>query len=274
MDYRDPWTQNPHREKPALARRIREEARLLSESAAVTIVSSSWAETLERQHGVGSKLHVITNGYDPEDLSNVKPVDFGHFAIVYAGVLYPPKRIISPVMQALKHIKDKYDGIAKEYYFHYYGSHHERVREEARRADVTDRVVLHGQVSRAEALSAAKGASVNVVITSVADQASLEERGIVTGKIFDAVGLGAPILLICPPNGDAEVVIKATALGRTFQGSQTDQIASFLWDIMSGRTMEPGNPAAYSWPHIAKTLDGILRGVLEPHAVTMKRIDN
>jgi glycosyltransferase involved in cell wall biosynthesis len=275
MDYRDPWTQNPHREKAPLTRRIREEARLLSGSAAVTIVSSSWAKTLERQHGVGSKLHVITNGYDPEDLSNVKPVEFGHFAIVYAGVLYPPKRVITPVMQAIKWIKEKYDGSAGEYYFHYYGSHLEHVREEATRADVTDRVVLHGQVSRAEALSAVKGASVNVVITSVADQASLEERGIVTGKIFDAVGLGATILLICPPDGDAEIVIKDTALGQTFRGSQTDQIAAFLWDVMSGRrAMQPGNPAAYSWPHIAKRLDGILRGVLERHPVAIKKTNN
>lgn len=262
MDYRDPWTENPHREKPPLARRVREEARLLAGSAAVTIVSSSWAETLDRQHGIGSKLHVVTNGYDPDDLSQVKAIEFGHFAIVYAGVLYPPKRVITPLMQAFKRIQERVNGSAPEFYFHYYGSHGEHIREEAISAGVMDRVVIHGQVSRGEALAAVKGASVDVVITSVADEAPREELGIVTGKIFDAVGLRSPILLICPPGSDAEIVIKETGLGGAFKGSEVDGIAGFLWDLMSGHDIQPTNLAAYSWANIAQRLDGVCRGVI------------
>jgi glycosyltransferase involved in cell wall biosynthesis len=263
MDYRDPWTQNPHREAAAPAKLIQEESRLLAGSAAVTIVSPSWGEVLNRQHGIDSKLHVITNGYDPEDLSQVEPAQFGHFAIVYAGVLYPPKRVITPVMRAIKRLRENSNGIGNECYFHYYGAHQEHVVDEAKRAGVSEQVVLHGQVSRAEALSAVKGANVAVVITTVLDEASKEEQGIVTGKIFEAVGLRTPILLICPSGSDAESVIRETGLGRAFRGSEVDGITGFLRDLMSGHAVRSKNVAEYSWPNIGKKLDHILRGVLE-----------
>jgi glycosyltransferase involved in cell wall biosynthesis len=263
MDYRDPWTQNPHRETAAPAKLIQEEKRLLAGSAAVTIVSRSWGEVLDRQHGVDSKLHVITNGYDPEELARVEPVQFGHFAIVYAGVLYPPKRVITPVMRAIKRLKENSNGITNECYFHYYGAHQEHVVEEAKQAGVSEHVVLHGQVSRAEAFSAVKGANVAVVITTVLDEASKEEQGIVTGKIFEAVGLGTPILLICPSGSDAESVIRETGLGQAFRGSDVDGIAGFLRDLIAGHAIRSENLAEYSWANIGKRLDRILRGVLE-----------
>jgi glycosyltransferase involved in cell wall biosynthesis len=263
MDYRDPWTQNPHRAGRPFEKPVQEESYLLAGSAAVTIVSPSWGEVLDRQHGVSSKLHVITNGYDPEDLSLVEPVEFGHFAIVYAGVLYPPKRVITPVMQAIRRLKQNLNGRAGEFYFHYYGAHQEHVLEEAERAGVSGHVVLHGEVSRAEALSAVKGANLAVVITTVLDEASKQEQGIVTGKIFDAVGLGVPILLICPPGSDAEIVAKDTGLGKAFRGTDVDGIAAYMWELMSGRAGHSDNIAEYSWANIANRLDHILRRVLE-----------
>jgi Glycosyl transferase 4-like domain len=65
LDYRDPWTGNPHNVRPSRISTIREEASLLEGCAAVTIVSPSWGVALDRRHGVGAKLHVVTNGYDP-----------------------------------------------------------------------------------------------------------------------------------------------------------------------------------------------------------------
>jgi hypothetical protein len=263
MDYRDPWTQNPHRETAAPSKLIQEEKRLLAGSAAVTIVSPSWGEALDRQHGVSSKLHVVSNGYDPEDLSQVEPVQFGHFAIVYAGIFYPPKRVITPVMRAIKRLKENFADRASECYFHYYGPHQTHVLGEAKLADVTQNVVLHGHVPTAEALSAVKGANVAVVITTVLDEASRGEQGIVTGKIFEAVGLGTPILLICPSGSDAESVIRETGLGQAFRGNDVDGIAGFLRDLMSGHAVRSENLAEYSWANIAKGLDHILRGALE-----------
>jgi glycosyltransferase involved in cell wall biosynthesis len=267
LDYRDPWTQNPHKVTPSPARVIRQEARLVAESAAVTIVSSSWGEALEHQHKLGSKLHVVTNGYDPEDLAHVKAAEFGHFAIVYTGVFYPPKRVITPVMQVLNRMKANLGRQNCEYFFHYYGPHGDHVRDQAQQHNVKDRVILHGEVPRPVALSGMRGAGAVVVITSVTEVGSSEEQGIVTGKIFEPIGLRVPILLISPTGSDAELMLRTTGLGRAFRANDLDGIAGFLRDLMSGRNLKAGNVAAYSWPEIATRLDRILRSVVEPQAI-------
>jgi glycosyltransferase involved in cell wall biosynthesis len=261
LDYRDPWTGDPYIARPDRRATIREEARLLAGCAAVAIVTPSWRLALDRRFGVGSKLHVVTNGYDLEDLTCVEPHAFDHFAIVYAGTFSPPKRVIAPVMAALKLLNETANGGSRQWYFHYYGKHHNHVSEAAKRFGLMQRVVLHGMVPRAEALSAVRGAGVAVVITSVAEEASLKDKGMVTAKAFEIIALGTPVLLVTPSDSDARVMAESTGFAQSFTGSNTDGMASFLREIMFGRHPQPKNLAAYAWPNIAKRLDAILRGV-------------
>ena len=100
--------------------------------------------------GVASKLHVITNGYDPDELARVQPHRFDHFAIVYSGNFYPPKRVISPLMAALNELQN----LEASWAFHHYGLQGDHVLQEARRFGLQNRVVIHGAVPRNEALSA------------------------------------------------------------------------------------------------------------------------
>jgi glycosyltransferase involved in cell wall biosynthesis len=261
LDYRDLWTGHlhPNTARPDRLSTIREEARLLADCAAVTIVSPSWALSLERKFGLGSKLHVITNGYDPEDLANVKPYDFGHFAIVYTGTFYPPKRVISPLMAVLQHFQGTMNSAGHNWYLHYYGVFGDYIREEATKNGVMDRVFLHGRVPRTEALSAVRGANVAVVITSVAEEGTLADNGMVTGKVFEALGLGTPVLLVAPHGSDARAVVEATGLQGSFTGSDIGGMASFLMDMMDGRIVKPKVPEAYAWTTIGKKLDRVLR---------------
>jgi glycosyltransferase involved in cell wall biosynthesis len=259
LDYRDLWTGNPHTTRSTRPATVQEEARLLVGCEAVTIVSHSLSLAIDQLFGLELKRHVITNGYDPEELADVAPHDFGHFAIVYTGSFYPPKRVITPVMASLKRLKETIHNAKSEWYFHYYGEHENHVREEARRFGMLERVVLHGSVPRTEVLSAVRGASIAVVITSVAEEASLEDRGIVTGKVFEALGLRTPILLIAPSNSDVEAIAETTGVARSFRGNDTDRIVSFLIDAILGRVPEPKRFETYTWPNIAKRLDVVLR---------------
>jgi glycosyltransferase involved in cell wall biosynthesis len=235
LDYRDPWTcSNPHavhRISPSIAR---EEAGLIGGCAAVTIVSPSWGVAMDSKFGIGSKLHVVTNGYDPEEFATIKPYDFGHAAIVYAGTFYPPKRVISPIMAALAKFRTIPNENGKRWFFHYYGDQEDHVRGEAKRYGVEDLVILHGQVPRGHVLSAVRGAHVSVVITSISEEDGLGERGIVPGKIFENLGLGTPILLIAPPESDVGRIVVTTAGGRRFSGSDIDGMASFLRESIDG----------------------------------------
>jgi glycosyltransferase involved in cell wall biosynthesis len=255
---------------PAAARR---EAKLLESAAAVTTVSPSWGSILDKEFGVGPRLQVVPNGYDPEELSDVEPHDFGHFAIVYAGAFYPPVRVISPVMAALKRLKETADGKSEKWIFHYYGAHENHVREEARRFGVMERIVLHGVVPRGEALSATRGAGVVVVITSVAREASIEENGMMTGKVYEALGLGARVLSIAPTGSDIRTIDESSGMARTFTGSDIDDIASFLVGAMRDPDLHRTNRDVHGWPNIATKMDHVLRlavgRTMEKHRVAI-----
>ena len=186
-------------------------------------------------------MHIISNGYDPNELAGVEPYPFNHFAIVYVGGFYQPKRVITPVMAALQCLESADRNLDVDWRFHYYGWDEAYVREVAASAGLNDRVILHGNVPRREALSAIRGAGVAVVITSVTSKSTLEDRGIVTGKVFESLGLGTPTLLIAPPGSDIETIGETAGLARRFSGEDIGGIASFLCDAMR-RPRSPSKP--------------------------------
>jgi len=257
LDYRDLWSRHLHNPAPHA---VQVEASAIDGSAAITIVSPSWRTVMGKQFGVASKIHVVSNGYDVDELASVKPHAFGHKAIVYTGSLWTPKRVISPLMAALRRLSTTSSD--SPWLFHYYGKHGRHVQEQARQFGVTDRVMLHGQVPRSEALAAVKGAAAAVVITSIEDNASLEDNGMITGKIFEAIGLGTSTLLIGPPGSDANVVAEVTGLARMFAPTDTDGIASFLRHTLTGHLLQPRDTAAYAWDTIVKGLDTVLCSAL------------
>jgi glycosyltransferase involved in cell wall biosynthesis len=269
VDYRDPWTGNPHAPAPQPKRVIQEEVDVLAQCAAATVVSASWAKAMDQSFGVGSKLHVISNGYDPQELESVEPFNFGHFAIVYTGTFYPPKRVISPVLAALRKLNDTLGDGYRPWYFHYFGRHETHVRDEAARFGITEKVVFHGNVPHEEALSAVRGANVAVVITSVSSGESLADQGIVPAKVFEALGLRTPVLLICPSGGDAAEIIRESQTGAAFNGSETDTISQFLGKMVRSQIHFDidGATQEWAWPRLIGKLDQILRSTVNQFEV-------
>lgn len=262
LDYRDPWTENHLAERRLGPATVREEASLLQGSAVVTIASPSWGTDLDRRYGVGAKVHVVTNGYDPGEMAAIEPYDFGHCAFVYAGSFYAPKISISSFLAALKCLQESLSKASEKWYFHYYGAHEDHVREQAAHYGLRDRIVLHGRVPRREALSALKGANLAVVISSVYERSPLKDKGIIPAKIFEAIGLGTPVLLIAPPGSDATALLAPTGLVKSVTGADTQGMVSFLRDVVRGEVPRPRNIEICSWTTLAKNLDALLRGVV------------
>src|SRR4029077_7766160 len=107
-----------------------------------------------------------------------------------------------------------------------------------------------------------RGAGLTVVITSVLEETSdvhkamtngkLLDKAIVTGKLFDALGLGAPTLIVGPRGGDVDTIIETSGLAHIITAKEVDGIALFLEKAMSGQTPPPKNPQAYAWPNLVK----------------------
>jgi glycosyltransferase involved in cell wall biosynthesis len=259
MDYRDLWTANPHVSAKPRPGALRLERELLGRCAAAIGVSPGVAESLRSRMTRPDRVHIVTNGYDPEEMSRVDPHSYDHFAIVYAGVFYPPKRVITPVMAALKKLSESGARNLPNWSFHYFGWNSAHVREAAARYGLEARVVLHGMRPRHEVLSAIKGADVSVVVASVEKTAKREDRGIVTGKVFDAIGLGTPMLVIAPTGSDLEDVVRTAGLGQCFTGDDIDGVAGYLRSAMERRLPTKAQPETYSWPNMVGRLDSILR---------------
>jgi glycosyltransferase involved in cell wall biosynthesis len=259
LDYRDPWTMgHAHDGRYGSLNWRRKEAAVLAAASAVAIVSPTWAQILRQHFPRAPKIAVISNGYDPVEFQDVKPQRFEHFTIVYAGSFYPP--LATPLLAALKRLQEL--SPENDCYLHYFGRQDDYLRHEAAVHGVSERVVVHGNVPRQEALSAIRGANVAAVITAAEDHCGPEWRGIVTGKIFEPVGLGTPVLLLAPAESDACEVLATVGNGRGFVPSDSDGIAHYLLDLADGRLPQRGRAEAYSWSELIAKFDLLLREVL------------
>ena len=256
LDYRDLWTAGNHCEMATPRPWIRRwEQSIVGGAAAVTVVSEALAELLAQAFDIRKRLSVVSNGYDQAELARVQPGNFDEPAIVYAGGFYPPHRVLSPVFAALKAL----DGPELEWKFHYYGPNGAAAKQEAEQAGLQERLVTHGEVSRPQALSASKAAHVAVVVTSIEETASLSHRGILTGKIFELVGMGVPVLLVAPRGSDAEPVIRNC--GRRFSGSQVSAMTQYLAELLRGPRQSHQPPAAFAWERLGGQFDQILKSL-------------
>jgi hypothetical protein len=107
-----------------------------------------------------------------------------------------------------------------------------------------------------------KGSSVTVVITSVLEERAANDGWIVTGKLFEPLGLGVPTLLIGPSGSDAEEIIENSGLACAVTASNVDGMLSFLKAILAGEAPKPRAPETYAWPNIIKKMEHVLRNAM------------
>ena len=259
LDYRDPWSLGVHFSgwQKVWARPM--ERRVLRDAAGSLTVSPSLAQVQGRAFPSFPPPWVVSNGYDPEGLQGIRPVASSGFAVVYTGNFYTGQREIDPVVQAVQQAAERMPKGVPRIRLHYYGTGDAHVRDAARRHGAEDLVECHGRVLRAEALSTVRGAGVVVVITSMKERTAGVEKGIVTGKLFEPLGMGVPILLVAPKGSDAAAIVEESGAGRSFCATEIGEMAQWLMDCAAGsagRRYEP--PPAYSWPVLAQRLDEYL----------------
>lgn len=262
VDYRDPWTFNPHNSTSFTVYRFIER-NIVPQSSFVTTVSDSLSTALTMYLNLSGRVYTITNGYDPDDAKEIVSEKFSRPAIVYAGIFYPPKRVIAPVFNGMKLAMEMLT--EKEYpEFHYFGPDERHIINEAGKAGIRELVFCHGIVPRKKVFQAIKGAVLAPVITSVFPKGDLVDRGIVTGKIFEILNLKVPILLIAPHRSDARKILEESNAGEAFVGTDIKGIADFIVRACKGELhLSFSGREKYSWPNIIQKLDGLLREAIK-----------
>lgn len=195
-DYRDLWFKDisGHAFKMTSFLAGRVEGYLLKHACLVSTVSEGLARQMEERFG--REVYVCYNGYiTPDNPSgSFQARKSGIKRIVYTGRVYKKLRDPSVLFRTLADLKKVIPDLGHSLAVDFYGYMDPWVRNLIRECGIEDCVHLHGVVSYQESLSAQKEADFLLFLDWL-DQAT---EGVLTGKLFEYLGTGQPILSIGP----------------------------------------------------------------------------
>jgi glycosyltransferase involved in cell wall biosynthesis len=210
-DFRDPLADYAFRDTWCRAQRAfaaRLERYVCETSRAILVVSPQMKEGLMRRHGdrVGGKITTVSNSFDPADFKNQgrAPRANCRFSIAYVGSFY---RSISPTtfLQGLSQFIRKQGLSPAEVVVTLVGQSGPEVAAEVQGAGLQEFVEVLGYVEHATALSIMRRAHVLTLI--VPDGPRTE--AIVTGKVFEYLASGKPILALVPPGAARDLALQS-----------------------------------------------------------------
>ena len=194
-DFRDPMFYQYH--DAHNLRRLKRQHRIAREADLVTLVSEG-ARSKFRCEGVAEeKLICIPNGFDPEDAAQTvgTPTD-GMLRIFYAGTLYAGRRDFSVVFRAISELHREGLVEPERIRFEYAGNEWPVMRSFAEQYGLTDCCINHGFIPRSRVLELLGEAD----CTAVCTHNTKTDQGVVTGKVFELLLVGKPIVTVV--NGD------------------------------------------------------------------------
>jgi glycosyltransferase involved in cell wall biosynthesis len=250
LDYRDLWNFSPHNETKKIS--IKKEKRIL-ENAYLTICISNSMENLLQNKFEIKKSIVMTNGFNSEVFKPIKKKKFNKFTMSYVGRFYPPKRVIDPIFKAFKYIKENNTSIFVKLSFVYCGHSGSYIEAKAKEYNIAEIIINKNLVTREESFSVTKSSDLSIVITSVKTEANLSDKSILTGKVFEAIGMNTHILCIAPNNTDIRNLISQQDKGSAFTGEQIEDIAQFIIHKEKNRH-QIKEKSKFEWSNVIKKI--------------------
>lgn len=245
-DYRDLWSQNARKANSYLFKKIikRKEIKVVGGADLFTTVSHELSEVLRQL--VIKKPEVIYNGFDidldPENYKRPLFISGGCLRIVYTGRIYPGKRSPLPIIKAIEGLIDDGKINPSEIKIHFYGGSTKIIDQEIGELKYPEILEHHGHVPRSDVLNLQKSADLLLLLES-GDQ---DSKGFLTGKIFEYIGAGQPIISIGSERDSAIArVLDETQCGACY-GSDVDAIAEDIFSYLRGASpiwYKPNFPA-------------------------------
>lgn len=227
-DLRDPWTDiyyyNSLYHLPFAGRKdALYEQQVLENADAILVVSPSIKRIFlsKTRKIVVDKIHIIPNGYDIEDFASPKPAPTDRFELVYTGTMADSYNI-SSFLAALETVAIHFPpGSIK---IHIVGVVAPNIMSQIKKTKISDLFEFTGYLNHHEAIDCMTGASALLLV--IPDIKNNE--GILTGKLFEYMASGRPIIGIGPVKGDASEILAGTSTGKMFESTDTNGIAAEL----------------------------------------------
>lgn len=227
-DFRDEWMNNPYiLDNPhnpirtSIEKKMEKEV-LLTADALITNTPIMRRNFIQNNSLSGDNFYVIPNGYDEEDFAEFdikKPLN-ERFTMTYTGALYG-RRKPDTFFEALKQLKNenKIDGsrIKVRLIGNYYK---DRLGAQIDSYGLTEQVEIVGYLPHNECIEAQLNSDVLVLIEGTGRGAD----AFYTGKIFEYMNTGRPVLAILPEKGAAADLVRKSNIGVVSHTDSVDKI--------------------------------------------------
>ena len=206
-DLRDPLVANQQRRADTLATRARQAtnerlARLVASRAdAISCVSEAIADEM-RALGARGPVRTIANGCDFDDFAGLEYRPAPRFRITHTGSFFG-QRDPRPFLQALH--DSELDVVAR-----FVGDFRSVDREWAETLDLGHRLELIPYAPRGESLRLQRDSEALLLLVP---DAGGRGKGVLSGKVFEYLAAGRPILAVVPPDGAAARIVRETGAG-------------------------------------------------------------
>ena len=226
-DLRDPLVANQHRRDDTAAARARQAAmeqvaKLVARRAdAVTCVSEAIADEA-RSLGARGAVRVISNGCDFDDFAGLEYVPGKRFRITHTGSFFG-RRDPRPFLEAFA--QADLDAVAR-----FVGDFRSTDREWAEALGLGDRLELVPYAPRGESLRLQRDSEALLLLVP---EAGGRGKGVLSGKVYEYIAAGRPILAVVPPDGAAAALVRETGSGVVVAPDDIEGIRAALVDLQA-----------------------------------------
>lgn len=256
-DFRDPWTDIDfyHQLKLTwLADRIHHklEKKVLTSADVVTVVSPDIKCTTENL--CRREVHVVYNGYDPEDFQDIDTEDNQSFIISHFGA-FNRDRNPSALWKAIAEVGAELPAFKERLKIRLIGQTDSTVVNDLGQSGLSGQVEIIPHFNHKAGLKFLGQSAVLLLPLNDAPNA----KGILPGKMFEYLALGRPVLAIGPEGSDCKQIILKTGAGFYCDFRDKEELKISLKELFAdwqkGETKEVNrNIEAFSRRNLAKQI--------------------
>ena len=236
-DFRDSWLDNPHRryDKAGVRAKRALVSRLASSvgrrSSALVAATGSIAQELAAMHPQAAhKTTVIENGADFDDFEGIAYVPNPRFTIVHAGSFFG-QRSPKPFLQGLAAMLRRRPELRDRVLARFIGELRGDDRAFAAGLGIDGAWREEGFLPYRESIRAQREADALLLLIP---HAGGRGDSVLSGKVFEYVAAGRPVLAAVPPQGAAANLLRGIGAGRVVDSDRPEEISQALEELVDG----------------------------------------
>lgn len=260
-DFRDPWTNIDFYEELMLsassdAKHRKLELEVLSKADSVISVGKTMSEDFKKIYTKQpEKFHVITNGYDEDDIYKGALEKDKKFSIAHIGTLVKSRNPES-LWKVLKSLVNENENFKNDLEIKLVGKVDFFVKERIAANGLEHFVRKIDYLPHSEVIKEQQKTKVLLLLVNQTKNA----KGILTGKIFEYIAAQVPVLAIGPPDGDLAEVLNKTKAGLISDFNDEKQLKENILALYNKKVInfDASEIARYSRRELTKELSGLL----------------